>query len=295
MARAAVDVWQGMPFRERGQLFERIISSGFWRELPKRGNILQPCIPVVKSDRRLQDVFPQWQPCSAPLPEVMDFAHARTLVLQEDRACNDAIFAQFFDLMVKSPDGDAQRSAGRLSKRLEAASREWQDRSDKMRHHVQTMNSLRDAVRVWDRDRAATSSPSQRDSTVSVTTEYEQKHANFGRCYARGVAFQNLSRRLRSSLAGVPLQDWDMENSMVVLTVQLVAMLGIDAVSPSAALTAWKRYAGDPSGTRQMLARSFGAAAKEVALKVANGGAVPDCADPEALVVLELELELVLE
>ena len=104
--------------------------------------------------------------------------------------------------------------------------------------------------------------------------------------YASGLCFQTLSRRLRSALRGVELQDWDISNCMFTVTTQLVDKIKVDLPIPDASLRAWRRYAADPVGVREMLAGSFGADAKAVALKVAHGGACPSCTDHEALAFL---------
>ena len=281
--RLTAQVWQGMSQRDRGILFDKLVTNGLWRLLPRRGNVPQPCIPVVEARQDLQSVFPQWGALQGPLPEKLDARRGRDVVMQEDRAFNDAVMLQFFEASAKCPDGTAGRGAGRLSKDLDAASREWQEHAEDARLHVQTMSALRDFVRTWSRANSSTCSPSQRESVVTMHTDYSHKHGCFGRYYGKGLCFQSLCRRLRGVVQGVDVEDWDIRNCMVVLTAQLVEKIGIVVDSPVASLPAWKRYAEDPTGIRAMLARSFGIKAKTIALKVANGGSWPECVDAEAL------------
>ena len=285
--RVAGEVWPTLSRREVGDIFDRLVSQGYWKQLPKRYNQAQPCIPLVRTRCPLVEAFPQWRKLDASLPEVLDARRAREFVLQEDRACNDTVMIAFFEASVKAPDGVSTR--GRLCKELEAVAREWQDHLDNARGHVQTMQALRAFVATWARGGRPTDSPSQRSSSVTIHTDYHPADVphpadrSLGRLYTKGLSFQNLSRRAREPCRGEELHDWDMCNAMVGLTVQLVAKLPMDIALPDAALPAWNRYASNPLSVRDLLARTFGAEAKAVALKVANGGGIPQCTDPEAL------------
>ena len=83
---------------------------------------------------------------------------------------------------------------------------------------------------------------------------------------------------------------------MFVLTSQLVDKTSMETSVPQAQLKAWKQYAQDPIGVRNMLSHIFGSESKQVALKVSNGGKVPEPIEPgeaqEFLVALSEESRL---
>ena len=251
---------------------------GFWRELPKRHYFSHPCIPVIETKNPLKDVLPlglEPEPFKG-LTEVLSASAVHTFLTNDARATNDSTMLLFLERMVKS-----DRVRGRATKEKQAAAKEWEDRTERMQKHVNSITLLRH----WSRERAssrhATSSPTSQSDMVSLAPTYTHAVETWGRSYGRGLCFQNFSRRVRGAVCGVEVQDWDISNCMFTLMTQVAQRLGIDLEVQEVALPMWNRYASDTKGVRSQVAAGFGVDAKAEILKVGHGGSTTTSGNEE--------------
>ena len=284
VGRFTSSIWSQPSAKDRVGVFTRLLSLGMWRELPKRGHMACPCVPVIETLQSFTSALPETDvfDVSAGLPESISAQAVHAFLGEDGRADNDATMLTYLSGMSR---GD--RGRGRLQKEREDAVKEWQTRHTKMSDHVQSVNLLRKWARERAGSRNATSPPSFQPDQATLTPVYAHAVESLGRLYAQVLSFQCLPRRVRSAVRGVDVEDWDMANCMFTVTVQLVARLGLSLDAPQADLATWSRYAADPGAVRDLVAVEFGACAKDVLLKAANGGTVPPTGNPGVDEVLQ--------
>ena len=271
--RITATIWKAPNAKDRADIFSRLLSHGMWRELPKRTYYLQPCIPVIETNRPLREALPMGldpEPFVG-LTETLSVQAVQSFLSEDARASNDSVMLMFFDRMLKG-----ERLPGRTSKVKEAAMKEWTERSEKMQQHIGSVTLLRH----WSRRRAAlrhaTSSQSSQPDVAFLTPKYAHAVDTWGRCYGQDLCFQNLSRRVRGVVAGAEVQDWDISNCMFTLVSQLAACLEIKLDLPEVSLPMWNRYASDIESVRSLVETGFDCNAKAELLRVGHGGGVAD-------------------
>ena len=110
------------------------------------------------------------------------------------------------------------RGQGALPKALQEEAKDWERLTDKQRSHMQQLKFLRDKV-AEHASEPPVGSPRfpEEDGVTVMNRSYTTKQHGLGRSYARGIAFQSMSRRMRAFLGDDNLVDWDIRNAMFPL------------------------------------------------------------------------------
>jgi hypothetical protein len=282
--RLTAGIWGEAQAKKRGATFDKLINYGFWRSLTKRGQIAEPCFPVLLTRRSLREVMlmvPRDK--DLKLQEMVQFDRALSYVYGAGHAENNNLFLDYFRSMQHAPTG--QRSRGKLTKEVQQLSNHWKDLYDNLSQHVHAVALLVESCRHHSDAQQMSLSPPDDHGTMHYNVEYAYKHYEsglpVGRRYARGLSFQSMSRRCRQAVAPAGLIDWDISNSMFVLFTQLVQRLELICPLPHACLPVWNRYASSTQDFRGVVSAAVGQDGKALIMEVANGKAMPEVSDAD--------------
>ena len=158
--------------------------------------------------------------CSLPVEHQLFYRGLLEQILTEQstRHCSDShanmnnrVFMSFFDARSVAPLGG--RSKGALDKHTKEQAKDWDRRGHNMRRHIQLTAMLHDLVCRHSEGTGLHSPGSQTGRVLDREVAYGHKIGVHGRFYADGLAFQQMTRRLRSDIGvgdaqnGLPMQD----------------------------------------------------------------------------------------
>ena len=102
---------------QKASLFQKLLSAGLWRVLPKRGHLATPCVPVDPTRATMASALPI-DPSNVLLqnfPDVTCIDKARNNLMQEAVNTTSAVMMTFFDRMTIAPK--VSQGTGALTKK----------------------------------------------------------------------------------------------------------------------------------------------------------------------------------
>ena len=270
VSRMPSAVWPGTSPKMRAKLFDELVAAGLWRRLPRRGRVPDPTVPVLRAAKGFADLFPMISvPERCSLPEQIAGDTLIAMVSDPVLVSNNAVLSEHCCLRVKqaerkgsgiwsAADKEAYAAAVRARGKLLRAHAEVDALVSEVRNHERGMGDL-------------VASP--QGNTITCQREYTYKIESWGRRYVSKGGAQAWSRSLRTRLLPGPLEDLDVQNAMVSLVSQVVAMMGVKVPIAADVLKPWVELAEDPGKYRSMFSRQMPGQGKSILLRVAHGGA----------------------
>ena len=192
------EVWPSVARGLKASKFRELISHRFWRVLPSREKMTEPCVPIIKCIRGLFDVFtmPPNLVYGGPGRESIDTATMAVLMADTWRMENDAVVQSYLDHEVAVHE---KAGAGRMSTHQRQVSYEAKKAAQSFKSEPDSMLYLAGEMQDWNRPMSdVASSPQGSCAFVDRFCLYEL--AQMGRRYVSTGGVQSCNTRVRSVL-----------------------------------------------------------------------------------------------
>ena len=246
---------------DRKEVFERLVTQGFFKETRRRYARAKLFIPVIQTSNPLSSLFRESvELVKGPYPEIFPTKDlALYMNKHASRGLNAETMAAYFDRAVS----DLKQK--RLTEEESFLDNEFKQKAAKIRRHEETLSFLM--------KRCAPPPGQIPPENICMSVNYGPAEKPVSRLYAKDPSAQSMPSRVRS-IPAFQLEDFDIENTQFTLSYQIQEKLSVQLDHPAARFDAHRKYIRQREET--LLSLPCGRAeAKSTCLATVNGKRIP--------------------
>ena len=225
----------------REKIFENLMTMGMWRQVGRRGQMAEACMPVISTAKSFASVVQTTRPeAIGPLPELFVATQLRG---ELDRPCHLHNLIKVRDHLQTLISSTSRRGRGRESDTVKAARIAAEKRHASVKCHIQVRETLQNELSSPAFSVAEPPAPSwSSGELMSKGCSYEYKNTLRSRQFVRGAASQSMARVLRDQVLPTGVLDFDLQAAHWSLVLQMGQKMEIALQVPGANLDFIRGY-----------------------------------------------------